>query len=233
MPREREDGGVDRMSGAWECTLGWRAPEIEQELPGLQLLVDEAQHTRSQSLMAASPADVRQRLRDLSDRFRGARAVSIRRERVPAAYRIFFRHIGLEPDTIRTPIEAAILERMVRGGFLSRGLLEDVLLVALVDTSVPVWALDAESVDGQLGIRASHEGERLGRFEDAPVLPSGRLVVADASGALAILFGELAPGHEPHSLTRRVKLFSVQVAGVPSACAQEALWACRTALEQR
>ena len=73
------------------------------------------------------------------------------------------------------------------------------LLIALVDTGVPVWALDAESLDGPLGIRASREGERLGRSADAPPLPGGRLVVADASAALAVLFGELAPGHEPRA----------------------------------
>ena len=221
------------MSGGGESARGWRALEIEQELPELHLLTGEAMHTREQPLTGTSPSDVRRRLSELSDRFRGARAVSIRREPVPAAYRVFFRHIGLEPDTERTPIEAAVLERMVRGGFPSRGLLEDVLLVALVDTGVPVWALDAESVDGQLGIRTSREGERLGRSADAVVLPAGRLVVADASRALAVLFGELAPGHEPHSRTRQLKLFAVQVAGVPSMVAEEALWSCQTALQPR
>jgi DNA/RNA-binding domain of Phe-tRNA-synthetase-like protein len=224
--------GVEDLSASRESIPGWRASEIEQELPELRLLISEAQHTREQPLTGGSPPDVRRRLSELSDRFRGARAVAIRREPVPAAYRVFFRHIGLEPDAVRTPIEAAILERMVRGGFPTRGLLEDVLLVALVDTGVPVWALDAESVDGQLGIRASHEGERLGRAADAPALPPGRLVVADTSAALAVLFGELAPGHEPHAGTRRVTLFAIQVAGVPSLYAEEALWACRAALEQ-
>ena len=37
---------------------------------------------------------------------------------------------------------------------------------------------------------------------DAPLLPSGRLVVADAGAALAVLFGELAPGHEPQRRAR-------------------------------
>lgn len=221
------------MSGAEESALGWRTPEIEQELPELHLLTREVLHTREQPLTSTSPPDVRQRLSELSDRFRGARAVSIRREPVPAAYRVFFRHIGLEPDTERTPIEAAVLERIVQGGFPSRGLLEDVLLVALVDTSVPVWALDAEAVDGQLGIRTSRAGERLGRSADAGVLPAGRLVVADSSRALAILFGGLAPGHEPHSRTRQLKLFTVQVAGVPSVVAEEALWSCQAALQLR
>ena len=73
-----------------------------------------------------------------------------------------FAHIGLDPDIVRTPIEAAVLERMLRGGFLSGGLLSDVLLIALIDTGVAVWALDAESVDGPLGIVSSGEGERLG-----------------------------------------------------------------------
>ena len=220
------------MSDGAQSAAGWRAPELEEELPGLRLLIGEALHTREQPLTGSSPPQVRRRLAELSNRYRGARAVGIRREPVPAAYRVFFRHIGLEPDTERTPIEAAILERMLRGGFLTRCLLEDVLLLALVDTGVPVWALDAESVDGSLGIRASLQGEPLGRAGEAPVLPAGRLVVADSSTALAILFGELAPGHVPHAGTRRVTLFAVQVAGVPDLFVEEALWSCRSALEQ-
>ena len=103
---------------------------------------------------------------------------------------------------------------MLRGGFLSGGLLEDVLLIALIDTGVPVWALDADALDGPLGIRASREGEPLGRAPDAPALPAGRLVVADASAALALLFGELAPGARAARAARaRLTLFAVQVGG--------------------
>ncbi len=131
----------------------------------------------------------------MSNRFRGANAVAVRREPVPSAYRVFFRHIGLDPEVVRTPIEAAVFDRMMHGGFISAGLLEDVLLIALLDTGVPVWALDAECVDGPLGIRASVEGERLGRGEDTSELPDGRLVVADAAAPLAVLFGELAAAH--------------------------------------
>jgi DNA/RNA-binding domain of Phe-tRNA-synthetase-like protein len=211
---------------------GWCAREVEEELPGLRLLVGEALSARAQPLTGGSPADVRERLRELSNRFRGAQAVGLRREPMVGAYRVFFRQIGLDPDVVRTPIEAAVMERMLRGGFPTGGLLADVLLIALVDTGVPVWALDAESVDGQLGIRASGEGEPLGRYPDAPLLPAGRLVVADASAALAILFGELAPGHEPRARTRRLKLFAVQVAGVPTLYAEESLWTCRAALER-
>ena len=129
--------------------------------------------------------------------------MTVRREPVPAAYRVFFRHIGLDPDVVRTPIEAAALERMLRGGFLSGGLLEDILLIALVDTGVPVWALDAEAVDGPLGIRSSSEGEPLGRGLPAlRCLPAGRLVVADASAALAISVRRAGSGPRGRRRTR-------------------------------
>ncbi|HEY5044835.1 MAG TPA: hypothetical protein VII53_03155 [Solirubrobacteraceae bacterium] len=219
--------------GGPELELGWRAREVEQELPELRLVVARARVGRSGSVTAGSPAGIEGRLQELSNRFRGARAVGIRREPVPAAYRVFFRQIGLDPDVVHTPIEAAALERMLRGGFLSGGLLEDVLLIALVDTGVPVWAFDGEAVDGPLGIRPSSEGEPLGRSAGASRLPAGRLVVADASAALAVLFDAPAPGHEAGAGTRRLTLFAVQVAGVPSLYVEEALWTCCAALEQR
>jgi hypothetical protein len=217
-----------------ELELGWRAGEVERELPGLALTVTQARLARPGSLGTRSPVGVEERLRELANRFRGARAVTLRREPVPAAYRAFFRHVGLDPDVVRTPIEAVALERMLRGGFLSDGLLQDSLLIALVDTGVPVWALDAAAVDGPLGIRTSIEGEPLGRSPrpaEGP-LPAGRLVVADASAALAVLFGELAYGHEAKAGTADVTLFAIQVAGVPALYVEEALWICRSALEQ-
>jgi hypothetical protein len=211
---------------------GWRAREVEEELPGLGIFVSEVLLAGGRELTGDSPREIQDRLRELSNRFRGAHAVAMRREPVPAAYRVFFRHIGLDPDVVRTPIEAAVLERMVHGGFRTGGLLEDVLRIALLDTGVPVWALDASTVDGPLGIRPSGEGEPLGRGADAPLLPAGRLVVADASAALGVLFGALAPRHEPGADTRRLELFAVRVAGVPALYAEEALWSCHAALEQ-
>lgn len=217
--------------GHSEPVNGWQAPEVEQELPGLELLSTEVEVGRRERLTGDSPQDIEARLRELSNRVRGARAIGIRREPVPAAYRVFFRHIGMDPDVDRTPIEAAVLERMLRGGFLTGGLLADVLLIALLDTGVPVWALDAGTVDGTLGIRASREGEMLGRSDDPPLLPEGRLVVADSSSALAVLFGEGAPGHEPKARTARLTLYAVKVPGVPALYAEEALWSCASALE--
>jgi hypothetical protein len=218
--------------GEREPIAGWCAQEVAEELPELRLITCETIIMRSQPVTSGSPRDVQARLHGLSNQFRGSRAIGLRREPVPAAYRVFFRQIGLDPDVVRTPIEAAVHERMLRGGFLTSCLLDDVLLIALVDTGIPVWALASEAVDGPLGIRPSVEGERLGRSAEAPVLPAGRLVVADGSSPLAILFGDLAPGHRPVAATRRLTLFSVAVAGVPGLYAEEALWTCQSALEQ-
>jgi DNA/RNA-binding domain of Phe-tRNA-synthetase-like protein len=214
-----------------ELVPGWCAREVEQELPGLALLSTSVEVGRGGSLTGASPADLLARLHEKSDRFRGATAIALRREPVPSAYRVFFRHIGLDPDVVRTPIEAAVFERIRYGGFISGGLLEDVLLIGLLDTGVPVWALDAERIEGPLGIRTSIEGERLGRAEDAPPLPDARLVIADAASPLAVLFGELAPAHAPVARSRRLVLFALLVAGVPELYAEEALWGCHTSLQ--
>jgi DNA/RNA-binding domain of Phe-tRNA-synthetase-like protein len=215
-----------------ETRIGWRASEVEEELPQLRLMLARARLTGRGASRGRSPKGVERRLNGLSNRYRGARAVGVRREPVPAAYRVFYRQIGLDPEVARTPIEAAVLERMLRGGFLSEGLLQDVLLIALIDTGVPVWALDAQAVDGELGVRLSREGEPLGRARDAWSLPAGRLVVADGSAALGLLFGELADDCEPGARTRELTLFAVQVSGVPTLYVEEALWTARHSLEQ-
>jgi DNA/RNA-binding domain of Phe-tRNA-synthetase-like protein len=215
-----------------EPVVGWLAREVELELPELCLLSCDVEVARRGSLTGDSPPDIEARLRAFSSRVRGAKAVGLRLEPVPAAYRVFFRHIGIDPDVERTPIEAAILERMLRGGFPTGGLLEDVLLIALLDTGVPVWALDSATLDGPLGVRTSLEGEPLGRSADAAPLAAGRLVVADAGGPLAVLFGDVAAAHRPKRRAARLTLFAVRVAGVPALYAEEALWSARMALEQ-
>jgi DNA/RNA-binding domain of Phe-tRNA-synthetase-like protein len=220
------------MTGEQAPSIGWRAQEIEEELPQLRIVVSHARLPRAGAARRGSPRGVERRLHDLSNRYKGARAVGVRREPVPSAYRVFYRQIGLDPEVARTPIEGAVLERMLRGGFLSEGFLQDVLLIALIDTGVPVWALAAEAVRGKLGVRLSREGEPLGRRPDAWSLPAGRLVVADDSVALGLLFGELAGDCEPGTRTRELTLFAVQVSGVPTLYVEEALWSARNGLER-
>lgn len=213
-----------------ELQRGWCALEVQQELPDLSLVCMQAS-ARLASLTGASPRALRLRLRELSNRWRGARAIGVRQEPVPAAYRVFFRQIGLDPDVVKTPIEAAALERMLDGGFLSRDAISDVLTIATMDTGVPVWALASEALDGQLGVRLSRDGERLGGTADGWRLDDGRLVVADADHAVALLFGEVSPDHRPRASTTDVTLFAIQVAGVPELHVEEALWNARQLLE--
>jgi DNA/RNA-binding domain of Phe-tRNA-synthetase-like protein len=204
---------------------GWIDTELAAEFPELRLV----------SLAVPAPAQrsspaLRQRLRILADRFHGAHALTMRREPVPAAYRVFFRHIGLDPDVQRTPVEAAALGRLLQGGFVSRGSIEDALLVAVVETGVPVWALDAERVDGPLGLRGARAGERLGEGEYADDLAPGRMVVADAAAPVAVLFGDIAPSRRPRRETTQLRLFAVAVPGVPALHLEEAVLGCSDVL---
>jgi DNA/RNA-binding domain of Phe-tRNA-synthetase-like protein len=194
-------------------------PSLAEEWPGLRLA-----WSAFAAVPGPSPPELRARLRLLSDRFRGPQAIALRRRPIPHAYRVFFRHIGLEPDEQRIPVEALALERMMHGRFRSQNLLDDAITIAVMETSVPVWALDAAAVDGGLELRAAATGERLGRGDGAPELPAGRLVVADAAGALAVLFDDVAPAHGVTSRTRELALFSVAVPGVPDIHVEEALW---------
>jgi DNA/RNA-binding domain of Phe-tRNA-synthetase-like protein len=195
------------------------APEVAGEFPELALfsLTLDAVSTRS-------PREVRQRLKDLSDRFRGAQAVAMRRQPIPWAYRVFYRHIGLDPDTDRPPMEALALDRLLKGHFRSQSLLDDGLTIALMETGVPLWALDADTVRGPLVIRLARSGESLGRASTAPPMPDGGLVIADDEGPVAVLFGALAPGHGVTPKTTRMTLFALQVAGVPEIFIEEAFW---------
>jgi DNA/RNA-binding domain of Phe-tRNA-synthetase-like protein len=174
-----------------------------------------------------SSRSVKQRLRHLSNRFHGGSVVAMRTQPIPHAYRSFYRQVGLDPDATRIPSEEAAVNRLLHGGFRSTGLLSDALLIALVETGVPVWALNSDRVEaGGLGIRTSLAGEQLG----PQPLSAGRLVVADARSIHALLFGRPAPGHEADAATPRIVLFSVAVAGVPAIHLEEALWTCAEVL---
>jgi DNA/RNA-binding domain of Phe-tRNA-synthetase-like protein len=195
-------GAPDAMSFA----SGRIAPDLQAEFPGLRL-----HWTALEARVRGSPRDVRARLRALSDRVAGAGVVAMRTKPIPHAYRAFFRQVGLDPDAARIPSEEAAVRRLLEGRFHSRDTLADALLIALVETGVPVWALDASVVDlATLGIRTAAGGERL--------------VVADAVRVHATLFGDPAPGHAARPGTDRMVLYAVAVEGVPAIHVEEALW---------
>jgi DNA/RNA-binding domain of Phe-tRNA-synthetase-like protein len=198
-----------------ELTRGYVDATLRAEFPELGLVYTEVP-VRPQR----SPPPVRARLRLASDRFTGAKAVALRQQPIPWAYRVFFRHVGIDPDERRTPIEAIALERMRAGGFQSRNLVDDALLLATLETSVPVIAFDAAAVEGDLGLRVSPGGELLG---DVP-LSAGQVVVADSTRALAVLFGDTAEGCAVQWSSERMLLAALRVKGVPEVSVEEALW---------
>jgi DNA/RNA-binding domain of Phe-tRNA-synthetase-like protein len=202
-----------------DLTRGFVDATLRAEFPELGLVYAEVPVRPRRS-----PPSVRARLRHASDRFTGAKAVTMRQQPIPWAYRVFFRHVGIDPDERRTPIEAIALERMRAGGFLSRNLVDDALLLATLETGVPVLAFDAPAVDGELGLRVSPGGELLGGEGGVLPVSAGQVVVADATRALAVLFGEIADGCAVQRSSERMLLAAVRVKGVPEVSVEEALW---------
>ena len=201
-------------------------PELEAEFPGLRL-----RWTALDARVRGSSPDTRRRLRGLSDRVAGARVVAMRTQPIPHAYRTFFRQVGVDPDAARIPSEEAAVGRLLQGRFESRDTVSDALLIALVETGVPVWALDARYVDvDSLGVRIATAGDRVGRSPDGMELPAGQLVVADAIRVHATLFGSPAPEYLPGPRSDRVVLFALAVDGVPAIHVEEALWVATDAI---
>ena len=190
------------MSDEPEVHHGLVSPTVAAEHPGLWLAWTEVE-----TVAGPTPTELRERLRRMADRMHGAEAIAMRTREVPHAYRVFFRHVGLDPDVVRTPVEAVVLRRMTEGGLRPQGLIADALTVAVLETGVGVQAFDAAAVVGALGIGES----------------DGRLVIADEGGPLAVLFGEPVRA-APTKETRRVALIAVAVPGVPDLFVQEALW---------
>jgi DNA/RNA-binding domain of Phe-tRNA-synthetase-like protein len=198
-----------------ELTRGYVDATLRSEFPELGLV-----YTEVPIRPRRSPPEVRERLRLASDRFTGAKAVTLRQQPIPWAYRVFFRHVGIDPDERRTPIEAIALERMRAGAFKSENIVDDALLLATLETGVPVLAFDGAAVEGELGLRVSPGGESLGELP----LSSGQVVVADQVRALAVLFGETAGGCGVQRSSERMLLAAVRVKGVPEVSVEEALW---------
>jgi hypothetical protein len=205
--------GVDEAADFEEPRLaeGWVAEAVQEEFPELRLRSAAVPRNPHKT-----PPEIRERLRLLSDRFRGAQAVAMRRAPINSAYRVFFRHVGLDPDTTRTPAEEAAVARLVHGGFRHTNLLDDALLIALVETGIPIWAVDADRVSEPLGIGTAGDG---------------RLSVLDREAVIATLFGPVKPAFAVGPKSERMVLYAIQVPGVPGIFVEEAMWLCLGVLE--
>lgn len=205
------------MAGPTSVQRGTVSLEVSDEFDDLELL-----YVTLEGGDARAPRELRAALKQLSDRFRVASAPGLRHARVPSAYRAFSRQLGVDPDDGRSPLEAILMDRLRAGRFRSLGLVHDALVLATLESQVPLWAMDGTEIVGGLGIRAAEEAETLG----GELLRPGRLIVADAHAPRAAL---LAPVPEATAVTRRSQatiVFCLRVPGVPGYVAAEALRFC-------
>jgi len=199
--RPGEGGDPDLVAGPVD-------PRVAQEHPGLAVV-----SARVAFQPGPTPPEVRERLHRASDRWRGPQAVVLRTRPVPWAYRVLFRHLGLDPDVTRTPVEALVLERLLHGGLRSRGMPDDALALGTLETGVALVALDADRVTGAVGIGLDEQ-----------------IVLADAAGPVGPLFGPAGPEHAPGRRTRALALVAVVAPAVPALHVEEALWTAAAAL---
>ena len=136
-------------------------PRVAAEHPGLAR-VDRAVAGAggAHAARAARPAALRRRP------LRGPEAVALRSRPVPWAYRVLFRHLGLDPDVTRTPLEALVSTGCCTAAS-AHGMPEDALALATLETGVPVWAADAD---------------RTGPLRPAPLRRDGRLALPTTAG---------------------------------------------------
>jgi DNA/RNA-binding domain of Phe-tRNA-synthetase-like protein len=193
------------------------APDLAAEFPGLAL-----QWVTVECGSGRSPDAVRLRLREMSNRISGPKAIQMRQEAVPWAYRVFFRQVGIDPDERRTPAEQIVLDRLKDGGFRSRNLLDDAVTIATFETGVPLIAFDAGRVVPPLSLRLASPGELMGAA--GRPLSSGQIVIADKEAPLAVLFGDIDPDRGVTPASKRMTLVAVQVEGVPDIAVEECLW---------
>jgi DNA/RNA-binding domain of Phe-tRNA-synthetase-like protein len=201
---------------------GWVEPELAEDFPELSLV-----HARVDVHPARSPRAVKQRLRMLADRYTGGKVVHMRQDPVPWAYRVFSRQVGIDPDHERTPVEAVALRRLKHGGLRSENLVDDALTIAIAETGVPLIALDAERVDGELGLRLARAGEQLTGVRQ---LSASQLVVADGERPVALVLGEVGHDAGVTPETNRMVLCALGVKGVPRISLEEALWSAAETL---
>ena len=193
------------------------AQELATEFPELCIL-----HLTLDVRPGRSPEPVRRRLRGLASRLSGGQVVHMRQDPVPWAYRVFWRQVGLDPDTDRTPIERIAFDRLRWGGLPSRGLLDDAITIATLETGVPLTAFDAARVGSPLGLRLTEDAELLGG--GGRPLAARQIVISDSERPLALLGGEVAEERGVTPSTGRMSIAAIQVRGVPRISVEEALW---------
>lgn len=208
-----------------ELERGWVEGDLADELPGLGLW-----SIRVRASSGRTPRSVRRRLNVMAGRITGGHVVHMRQDPVPWAYRVLWRKVGLDPDVDRPPAERIAVERLRAGTLESQNLLDDALVIATLETGVPVMAFDSDHVGAELGLRTTGRGESLGGGQGR-ALGSRQIVVADGEHVLATLDGQVAPERGVTPETTGMVLTALAARGVPLIAVEEALWTVAETLE--
>ena len=134
---------------------------------------------------------------------------------MPWAYRVLFRHLGLDPDVTRTPVEALVLERLLARRASPR--------TACPRTRSRSRRWRPACPCGRSTATASARSPWR-RAAD------GRLTLADEAGPVAVLFAPPLPERAPTRRTRALLLYAVQAPGVDDLFVEEAVWTAAAAI---
>jgi DNA/RNA-binding domain of Phe-tRNA-synthetase-like protein len=203
---------------------GWVADELASEFPalGVYWLTVEARPGKTDKA-------VRERMRVLAGRITGATVVQSRQDTAPWSYRVLWRRLGVDPDTDRTPVEELMVQRLEHGGLPSRGMPADAVVVATLETGVPVFVADAAKLSGGPGLRPAVTGETLGGVEG--MLRAGEVVYADERAPLARLDGQMAADYAVDADTTAMAVCALAAPAVSQIEIDEALWIAADMLE--
>jgi DNA/RNA-binding domain of Phe-tRNA-synthetase-like protein len=122
-----------------------------------------------------------------------------------------------------------MVERLEHGGLPSRGMPTDAIVVATLETGVPIVVADAAKVAGDPGLRPAVDGETIGGLEGA--LRTGEVVYADEQAPLARLDGTVAADRAVGPDTTTMMVCALAAAAVSRIEIEEALWTACGMLE--
>ena len=102
--------------------------------------------------------------------------------------------------------------------------------MAVVETGVPVWALDDARLDGPLGLRGARPASAWGRASTPPTWRPGAWWWPTPPARSRCSSATSRPAARPDRHSARLRLFAVAVPGVPALHVEEALFGCAEAL---
>ena len=154
----------------------------------------------------------------------------LRQQPIPWAYRVFFRHIGLDPDQTPGPRSSRSPSTGCSDGrFKSRNRLDDALTIAIAEVGVAVQAFDADRIEGRLGLRLSRRGREVRGAHLAAASRHDRDRRREARRSRSCSARSPRAAASP-ARRQRTTLVAIRVKGVPDVALEEALWVAASAM---